>query len=98
MAIEFIETWKAAGIPNAEIIRAMTVNGYKVSETYDKRGLIKTGLIADLIAVEGNPLEQIDTLRSVKFVMKNGVVFKESGIMTPEKFFHSGPVNVWRIR
>ena len=98
VAIEFIETWKAAGIPNADILRAMTVNGYKVSETYEKRGLIKAGLFADLIAVEGNPLERIDALRSVRFVMKNGVVFKENGIMTPEKFFHGGPVNGWRIR
>ena len=98
VAIEFIETWKAAGIPNADILRAMTVNGYKVSETYDKRGLIKAGLFADLIAVDGNPLERIDALRSVKFVMKNGVVFKQNGVMTPEKFFHGGPVNGWRIR
>ncbi|HEY7567950.1 MAG TPA: amidohydrolase family protein [Gemmatimonadaceae bacterium] len=98
VAIEFIETWKAAGIPAADIIRAMTVTGYKVSETLDKRGLIKTGLAADLIAVDGNPLERIDALRSVKFVMKNGMVFKTNGVMTPEKFFHGGPVNGWRIR
>ena len=98
VAIEFIETWKAAGIPPADIIRAMTVTGYKVSETLDKRGLIKTGLAADLIAVEGNPLERIDALRSVKFVMRNGMVFKRDGVMTPEKFFHGGPVNGWRIR
>ena len=98
VAIEFIETWKAAGIPAADIIRAMTVTGYKVSETLDKRGLIKTGLAADLIAVDGNPLERIDALRSVKFVMKNGMVFKRDGVMTPEKFFHGGPVNGWRIR
>lgn len=98
VAIEFIETWKAAGIPPADIIRAMTVQGYKVSETYEKRGLIKTGLAADLIAVDGNPLERIDALRSVKFVLKNGMVFKRDGVMTPEKFFHAGPVNGWRIR
>jgi hypothetical protein len=29
VAIEFIETWKAAKIPNADILRAMTTNGYK---------------------------------------------------------------------
>jgi imidazolonepropionase-like amidohydrolase len=98
VAIEFIETWKAAGIPNADILRAMTVNGYKVSETENTRGLIKPGMFADLIAVEGNPLERIDALRSVKFVMKNGMIFKENGVMTPEQFFHGGPVNGWRIR
>lgn len=98
VSIEFIETWKAANIPNADILRAMTVNGYKVSETENTRGPIKAGLAADFIAVEGNPLDQIDALRKVVFVMKDGMVFKKDGIMTPEKFFHGGPVNGWNIR
>jgi imidazolonepropionase-like amidohydrolase len=98
VAIEFIETWKAAGIPPADILRAMTINGYRVSETDDERGPIKPGYAADLIAVPGNPLESIDALRTVRFVMKDGVVFKRDGIMTPEKFFHGGPVNGWNIR
>ena len=98
VAIEFIETWKAAGIPNTDILRAMTVNGYRVSETMASRGPIKPGLIADLIAVRGNPLEQIDALRDVQFVMKDGMVFKRDGVMTPERFFHGGPVNGWNIR
>jgi imidazolonepropionase-like amidohydrolase len=98
VAIEFIETWKAAKIPNADIIRAMTINGYKVSETEQTRGPIKAGLAADFIAVPGNPLEQIDALREVKFVMKDGEVFKQNGVMTPEKFLHGGPVNGYNIR
>jgi imidazolonepropionase-like amidohydrolase len=98
VAIEFIETWKAAGIPAPEILRAMTTNGYKVSETDDERGPIKVGLAADLIAVPGNPLETIDALRDVRFVMKDGVVFKRDGVMTPAPFFHGGPVNGWNIR
>ncbi len=98
VAIEFIETWKAAGIPPADILRAMTTNGYRVSETEGTRGPIEPGLAADLIAVSGNPLETIDALRHVQFVMKDGVVFKRDGIMTPEDFFHGGPVNGWRIR
>jgi imidazolonepropionase-like amidohydrolase len=98
VAIEFIETWKAAGIPTADILRAMTINGFKVSGTERTRGPIKQGFIADLIAVRGNPLDSIDALRDVQFVMKDGMVFKQNGIMTPEKFFHGGPVNGWRIR
>jgi imidazolonepropionase-like amidohydrolase len=98
VAIEFIETWKAAGIPAPDILRAMTTNGYKVSETDKTRGPIKVGLAADLIAVEGNPLESIDALRKVSFVMKDGIVFKRDGIMTPEAFFNPGPVKGWRIR
>jgi len=98
VAIEFIETWKAAKIPNAGILRAMTINGYRVCEMENRRGPIKPGLAADLIAVTGNPLESIDALRDVQFVLKDGVVFKQNGVMTPEKFFHGGPVNGWNIR
>ena len=98
VAIEFIETWKAAGIPNADILRAMTINGYKVSETEKTRGPIKVGFAADIIAVPGNPLENIDALRDVQFVMKDGEVFKRDGVMTPGAFFHGGPVKGWRIR
>ncbi|MDH4043525.1 MAG: amidohydrolase family protein [Gemmatimonadota bacterium] len=98
VAIEFIETWKAAKIPNADVLRIMTTNGYKVSETENTRGPIKRGLAADLIAVPGNPLENLDALRTVSFVMKDGIVFKRDGVMTPEKFFHGGPVNGWNIR
>src|SRR5574341_765511 len=98
VAIEFIETWKAAGIPPADILRAMTINGYKASETYTSRGPIKVAYAADLIAVAGNPLQTIDALRDVRFVLKDGVVFKRDGVMTPEKFFHGGPVNGWNVR
>src|SRR6266404_650336 len=98
IVIDFLRSWKAAGIPAAEILKIMTTNGYKVCDIYDKRGPIKVGLPAALIAVRGNPLENIDALQAVNFVMKDGMVFKREGVMTPEKFFHSGPVNGWRIR
>jgi imidazolonepropionase-like amidohydrolase len=97
ISIDFLKSWKAAGIPAPEILKIMTVNGYKVCDIYDKRGPIRSGLPADLIAVRGNLLEEIDALRDVRFVMKDGMVFKRDGVMTPEKFFHSGPVNGWRI-
>jgi len=98
VAIEFIETWKAAGIPARDILKAMTTNGYRVSETETTRGPIKVGMVADLIAVPGNPLERIDALRDVRFVLKNGLVFKRDGVMTPGAFFNGGPVNGWNVR
>jgi imidazolonepropionase-like amidohydrolase len=98
LCLEFIKTWRDAGIPNADIVRAMTINGYKVSETEQTRGPIKAGMFADLIAVPGNPLEDIETLKRVLFVMKDGLVFKKDGVMTPAAFFNPGPVNGWRIR
>ena len=92
MTIAFLDTWKAANIPPADILRAITINGYKAADVIKERGPIKAGLFADLIAVSGDPLNDIDALRNVQFVMKNGMVFKKDGVMTPEKFFHPGPV------
>jgi imidazolonepropionase-like amidohydrolase len=98
LCLEFLKTWKDAGIPNADILRAITINGYKVSETEKTRGPIKAGYFADLIAVPGNPLDDVDALKNVRFVMKDGQVFKRDGVMTPAASFHGGPVNGWRIR
>jgi imidazolonepropionase-like amidohydrolase len=92
LSIDFLQTWKAAGIPAADTLRAMTINGYKAADIISERGPIKPGLYADLIAVSGDPLADIDALRSVVFVMKNGTVFKRDGVMAPAAFFHPGPV------
>lgn len=99
VVIDFLKSWKAAEIPAPEILKIMTVNGYKVCDLYEKRGLIKVGYPADLIAIQGNPLQDIDALRDVRFVMKDGVFFKKDSVMTPGPFFHSGPVppSAWRI-
>jgi imidazolonepropionase-like amidohydrolase len=98
VVINFLKSWKAANIPDKDILKVMTVNGYQVCDIASVRGPIKAGFPADMIAVKGNPLENIDALRSVSFVMKDGLIFKRDGIMTPERFLHGGPVNGWRIR
>jgi imidazolonepropionase-like amidohydrolase len=98
LTIEFIETWKAAGIPDAEILKIMTINGYKISETLDSRGPIKVGLAADIIATADNPLDDINALRDVRFVMKDGQVFKKDGMVMSLDFFHNGPAYGWRKR
>jgi imidazolonepropionase-like amidohydrolase len=98
LTINFLLTWKAAGIPAKDLLRAITINGYKAADVIAERGPIKAGLYADLIAVPGDPLTDMDALRDVQFVMKNGAVFKQAGVMTPEKLFHAGPVRGWRRR
>ena len=96
LTINFLLTWKAAGIPNVAILKAMTTTGYQCAQVDKERGPIRAGMFADLIAVEGDPLDDIDALRHVQFVMKDGLVFKRDGVMTPEKFFHAGPVYGWK--
>ena len=98
VVINFLLSWKASGIPAKDVLKIMTTNGYEVCDIAARRGPIKVGFPADMIAVTGNPLEDLDALRTVTFVMKDGLVFKRDGVMTPEKFLHAGPVNGWRIR
>lgn len=98
ITIDFLRTWKAAEIPPSDILRAMTITGYEACEVQNERGPLREGLAADIIAVAENPLEDIDALRDVRFVMKDGVVFKENGVVTPMDFFHSGPKYGWRVR
>ncbi len=59
-------------------IRSATVVNADLLGTPD-RGRIAPGLLADLIAVAGNPLDDIRLLEDVRFVMKGGVVFKQAG-------------------
>ncbi|HEX9659848.1 MAG TPA: amidohydrolase family protein [Rhodothermales bacterium] len=98
LTIDFIKSWQTAEIPDAEILKIMTTNGFEVSEIEEERGPIKVGLAADMIAVSGNPLEDIDALRDVSFVMKDGLVFKRDGVVSSLEFFHNGPAYGWRKR
>ena len=98
LTINFLKTWKAAGIPAKDTLKAITINGYKAADVFADRGPIRAGNYADLIAVPGNPLADIDALRNVQFVMKNGAVFKKNGVMTVDALLNPGPVNGWRRR
>ena len=61
--------------PMASIV-AGTSNAAKLIGHYDDFGSIEAGKFADIVAVEGDPLQHIETLESVKFVMKEGKVYK----------------------
>jgi imidazolonepropionase-like amidohydrolase len=98
LTINFLLTWKAAGIPAKDTLKALTITGYKAADVYAERGPIKVGNYADFIGVTGDPLTDIDSLRRVQFVMKNGQVFKRNGVITIDKLLHAGPVNGWRRR
>ncbi len=63
------------GLTPLEAIRSATLNAVDLLGV-DDRGLIAPGRWADLVAVPGNPLEDIRVLEDVRFVMKGGKVFK----------------------
>jgi len=65
------------GMTSADAIRAATVNAAELMSWQDDIGAVEAGRYADLIAVEGDPLNEITVLRQVKFVMKGGKVIKD---------------------
>src|SRR5210317_1600889 len=67
----------AAGMTEMEVIVAATVNAADLIDMSDSIGTIETGKFADLIAVENSPLENIEELLDVDFVMKGGKVYKQ---------------------
>lgn len=70
------------GMSPIDAIRTATVN---TAELFGKRdrGVIAAGRLADLIAVDGDPLADITALQRVRFVMLGGVVVKEPGRAAP---------------
>jgi len=75
-ALEYIDSFVEAGVPPADILRAMTTYASQLLDVSGKRGALKPGQAADLIAVPRNPLADITTLRNVSFVMKDGVIHR----------------------
>tara|TARA_R110002073_G_scaffold53840_4_gene138873 strand:+ start:78015 stop:79280 length:1266 start_codon:yes stop_codon:yes gene_type:complete len=65
------------GMDSEEAIKSATVNAAELLGMYDKIGSIENGKIADIIAVDGDPLKDISILLNVQFVMKSGVIFKK---------------------
>jgi imidazolonepropionase-like amidohydrolase len=65
------------GMTPIEAIQAATVNGAELIGWPDDVGSIEAGKYADIIAVRGNPLDDVSVLEDVRFVMKGGRVYKQ---------------------
>ncbi len=77
VAISGIDAWVAAGIPGPAILKAMTTEAHRLLGLDARRGAIKVGQAADLIATAGDPLVDISALKQVQFVMKDGRVIRQ---------------------
>lgn len=77
LSIDTVDEWKMTGIPALAILQALTTNAAKLLGVEKVRGSLKVGMKGDIIAVKDNPLEKIETVKSVTFVMKNGKVYKQ---------------------
>jgi len=76
LAAEYVDSWVEAGVPAKDTLQAMTINAARLLGVDRERGAIRPGLAADIIATPENPLDDIQAVRKVTFVMKDGSVFK----------------------
>ena len=76
LAVGHVDSFAAAGIPNEETLRALTTHAARLLGVERERGFIAPGFYADLVAVPDNPLEEIQTLKRVLFVMRHGKVHR----------------------
>jgi imidazolonepropionase-like amidohydrolase len=67
-----------AGMSNKDALRSATIETAKLLRVEDQLGQIKPGMLADIIAFQKNPIEDISTVENVIFVMKDGVIHKQA--------------------
>jgi imidazolonepropionase-like amidohydrolase len=74
-----LKTMTVWGMTPMQAIQSATVSGAEIMNWGDRVGRLAPGYYADIIAVDGDPLADIEILQHVAFVMKDGVVYKSEG-------------------
>lgn len=64
------------GMDNLKVLRLATSGNADLFDISDKVGRVSPGLLADLVAVDGDPSKDISKIEQIRFVMKDGVVFR----------------------
>ena len=76
LALSLLDSWKEAQLLSKILLQALTINAAELLGVDKERGVTQPGFKADLIATRGNPLDDMDSLRHVVFVMKDGGITK----------------------
>ena len=74
--LDIVEALAAEGMKPSAIVHAATSSAAELLGMQDRIGTLEPGKLADVIAVPGNPLDNISDLEHAAFVMKNGVVVR----------------------
>jgi imidazolonepropionase-like amidohydrolase len=75
-SLKVLETWKAAEIPASYILQTMTLHASELLGIDKERGVLEPSYYADIIAVKNNPLNDIENIKTVHFVMKEGEIIR----------------------
>jgi len=76
LMLDYLGVWREAGVPAPEILKAMTTNPAELLHISKERGALAPGQAADIVAMPGNPMEDIESLRKINFVMKDGRIVR----------------------
>jgi imidazolonepropionase-like amidohydrolase len=68
-----MDAMQRAGMPAAQVMIAATSGNAKILRLTD-RGEVKPGLLADLVAVEGDPTREVNAVRSILLIIKGGML------------------------
>ena len=72
-----MELMASAGMPTPDVLISATSGNARIFGIGDRVGAVKPGLLADLVAVEGDPSRDVGAVRRVRLVMKGGAVFRK---------------------
>jgi imidazolonepropionase-like amidohydrolase len=70
-----LELYVKAGIPPEKVLQLGTIGTASYTGKENEAGSIKAGKIADMVLVEGNPVEDISNIRKTVWVIKNGILY-----------------------
>lgn len=77
-SVQGFSAYVEAGVKPVEVLRAATLNAAELLRMQDRIGSVEANKLADLLAVEGDPLKDIGALKQVRFVMKDGQVILDA--------------------
>lgn len=75
-----LELYAAAGIPNADVLRIATLDSAAIVGAAERTGSIREGKAADLVLLDGNPLEDISAIRRAVLVVKGETAYEPAAL------------------